>query len=70
MSEQAQENIDIVKRVLAAFKRGDTQTFLSLLSDDVDFRHPMSTEIWPWAGKRRGRAEVGESWARLAEVGV
>jgi uncharacterized protein len=66
MSEQ--ENVQLVKQVLAAFQQGDSQTFLSLLSDDVDFRHPMSTDIWPWAGRRRGRAQVAESWAGLAEV--
>lgn len=45
MSEQ--ENVEIVKRGFAAFQRGDIQAVLNLFSDDVDFRHPMSTAIWP-----------------------
>ncbi len=66
MSEQ--ENVEIVKQGFAAFQRGDIQTVLNLLSEDVDFRHPMSTAIWPWAGKRRGRAQVAEFFAGLTEV--
>jgi ketosteroid isomerase-like protein len=66
MSEQ--ENVEIIKRNYAAFQRGDMQTVLNSCSDDVDFRHPMSTAIWPWAGKRRGRAQVAEFFAGLPEV--
>ena len=66
MSEQ--ENLEIVKQFCAAFQRGDTQSALNTLSDDVDFRHPMSTAIWPWAGKRHGRTQLAESFAGLAEV--
>ncbi len=63
-----QENVEIVKRGFAAFHRGDIQTVLSLCLDDVDFRDSMPAEIWPWAGKRRGRAQVAEFYAGLAEV--
>lgn len=64
MSEQ--ENVQAIQSALAAFRRGDSQTFLSLLSEDVDFQHPMPNEIWPWAGKRRGKAEVAQAFAGLA----
>ncbi len=67
MSEQ--ENVEIVKQGYAAFQRGDIQTILNLCSDDVEIRHPMSTAIWPWAGKRRGRTQLAEFFAGLAEVG-
>ena len=66
MSEH--ENVEMVKRGYAAFARGDMQTLLNLFSDDVEFRHPMPTAIWPWAGNRRGRARVAEFFAGLAEV--
>jgi ketosteroid isomerase-like protein len=66
MSEH--ENVEMVKRGYAAFARGDMQTLLNLFSDDVEFRHPMSTAIWPWAGNRRGRAQIAEFFAGLAEV--
>jgi ketosteroid isomerase-like protein len=66
MSEQ--ENVAIVKQALAAFQRGDLQTFLKFFSDDSEFRHPMSTAIWPWAGTRRGRAQLAESAAEVVKV--
>jgi ketosteroid isomerase-like protein len=66
MSEQ--DNIELVKQGFAAFQRGDIETILNAFSDEIDFRHPMSTAIWPWAGKRRGRAQAAEFMAGLAEV--
>jgi ketosteroid isomerase-like protein len=66
MSEQ--ENVEMVQQGFAAFQRGDIQTVLNLFSDDVDFRHPISTDILPWAGKRRGREQVAEFFAGLAEL--
>ena len=62
------ENVEIIKQVFAAFQRHDLQTLLTLFTDDVDLRHPMSTAIWPWAGKCRGRAQVAEFFAGLAEA--
>src|SRR5215831_3762694 len=64
MSER--ENIQAIQRALAAFERGDSDPFFKLLSDDVDFQHPMPREIWSWAGKRRGRAEMELAFAGLA----
>jgi len=63
-----QENTEIIKHGFAAFQRGDIQGFLELLDDDVNFRHPMPTAIWPWAGHRRGRALVAEFFANLQPV--
>ena len=60
-----EENTEIVKQGLAAFQRGDIQSFLELLDDEVDFRHPMRTAIWPWAGHRRRRVQVAEFFANL-----
>jgi ketosteroid isomerase-like protein len=62
------ENTEIVKQGLAAFQRGDIQSFLELLDDEVDFRHPMRTAIWPWAGHRHGRIQVAEFFANLQPV--
>jgi len=53
-----QDNVEIVKQSFAAFQRGDIQTVLNLCTDDIEFRHPMSTAIWPWAGQHRGRAQL------------
>lgn len=63
MSEQ--DNIQIVWQLYAAFTRDDMQAALDTLSDDVDFQHPMSTAVWPWAGKLRGREQVARFFAGL-----
>ena len=66
MSEQ--QNIDLIKRAYAAFKRGDLQTLSGFVSEDLDFQHPMPQSIWPWAGKRNGRAGFAEFLQGLGEV--
>jgi ketosteroid isomerase-like protein len=58
MSEQ--DNIDLVKNAYAAFKRSDIPGLLDLLDEDLDFQHPMSQSIWPWAGHRKGRKAFAE----------
>ena len=45
MSEH--ENVAVVKQALVAFGGEDLQAFLHLFSKDAEFRHPMSTAIWP-----------------------
>lgn len=66
MSEQ--QNVELIKSAYAAFTRGDRQTLLDLFSEDLDFQHPMSQSIWPWAGKRKGRAGFAEFLAGLDET--
>ena len=61
-------NTTVVKDAYAAFSRGDIQTLLSKLADDV---------IWvavygagshvPTAGERRGKAAVAEFFKQVAE---
>ena len=63
-----QENVAIVKQALAAFGDGDLQTFLNFFSEDAEFRHPMATVIWPWAGSQRGRARIAEAAAGVTAV--
>jgi ketosteroid isomerase-like protein len=55
-----QQNVELIKSGYAAFTRGDRQTFLDFFSEDVDFQHPMSQAIWPWAGRRNSRAGFAE----------
>jgi len=65
MSEQ--ENVAIVKQALAAFQRGDLQTFLNFLR-----RYGVSSTRCPplsgVGGPRRGRAQLAESAAGVVEV--
>jgi ketosteroid isomerase-like protein len=55
-----------VQRLYAAFAQDDIQAALDTLSVDVDFEHPMSTDVWPWAGKLRSREQVARFFAGLA----
>jgi uncharacterized protein len=55
-----QQNVELIKSVYAAFTRGDLQTLLDFFSEVLDFQHPMSQTIWPWAGKRKGREGLTE----------
>jgi uncharacterized protein len=66
MSEQ--QNVELVKSGYAAFARGDRQALLDLFSEDLDLQHPMPQAIWPWAGKRKGRAGLAELTAGLYET--
>ena len=62
-----QPNVKLIKSAYAAFTRGDLQTILDLCSEDLDFQHPMPQTIWPWAGKRKGRAGLAEFMMGLGE---
>jgi ketosteroid isomerase-like protein len=53
-----QKNIEIVREFCSAFQRGDLQGVLNTLSEEIEFIHPMSTHIWPWAGKLRGHEGI------------
>ena len=65
MSEQ--ENIGVVKQAYENFKTGNIEALLGQLSDDVEWRLP-DIENVPFAGARRGRAQVAEFFSTLAEV--
>jgi uncharacterized protein len=65
MSEQ--ENTQIVRQTYANFKSGDIQALVSLLSDDVEWQLP-EIEGVPFAGQRRGREEVAQFFATLADA--
>jgi len=64
-----QDNIELTKQGYAAFARGDIQAVLKLFADDAELLQPLSAAIFPWAGTRRGRAQLAEFLAGLAEVG-
>src|SRR5881394_2774369 len=52
-----QDNTALVQKLYAAFGRGDVQTVLNHLTDDVQWRLDAPAVI-PFAGARKGRAEV------------
>jgi ketosteroid isomerase-like protein len=65
MSEQ--ENTKLVRQAYERFKSGDIQSLLNLVSDDVEWELP-NIENVPFAGKRRGREQVGEFFKSLADA--
>ena len=65
MSEQ--ENTRLVQQAYENFKGGDIQSLLGLLSDDAEWRLPEIENV-PFAGQRRGREEVAQFFATLADA--
>ncbi|HYE14510.1 MAG TPA: nuclear transport factor 2 family protein [Pyrinomonadaceae bacterium] len=63
MSEQ--DNVGVVSRAYENFKKGDIESLMGQMSEDVDWRLP-SIEKVPFSGARRGRASVGEFFSSLA----
>jgi uncharacterized protein len=62
------QNVELIKSGYAAFTRGDIQPLIELFSEDLDFQHPMPQSIWPWAGKRNGRAGFAEFIAGINDT--
>ncbi|MGH9941795.1 MAG: nuclear transport factor 2 family protein [Pyrinomonadaceae bacterium] len=56
MSER--ENVVVVEQIFASFGRGDVPAVLSALVEEVEWFIPGPPDVIPYAGMRRGRAEV------------
>ena len=61
-------NTTVVKDAYAAFSRGDIQTLLSKLADDIVWTavYGAGSHV-PTAGERRGKAAVSEFFTQVAE---
>jgi hypothetical protein len=61
-------NTKVVQEVYAAFSRGDIQTVLSKLADDIVWTavYGAGSHV-PTAGERRGRTAVAEFFKQVAE---
>jgi ketosteroid isomerase-like protein len=60
----ASPNIEIAKKAYDAFAEADLETVLSTFDDNVEFVVPGNSTI---SGTYRGKAEVTEFFAKLAE---
>ena len=49
--------------LLAAFKDGDNERLAALYHDDVDWLFHCPASVFPFAGRRRGKAEVFQGFA-------
>ncbi|MGD1092087.1 MAG: nuclear transport factor 2 family protein [Bryobacteraceae bacterium] len=63
MSEQ--QNTGLIQKVYDAFSRGDLQTILNNLTEDVDWGFEAPHTI-PYAGQRKGTAQVTKFFEALA----
>ena len=62
-------NTKVVQETYAAFSRGDIQTLLSKLADDIVWMAVYGTGSHvPTAGERRGKAAVAEFFKQVAET--
>ncbi len=60
-----QQNTALIQKVYDAFGRGDLQTIMNSLADDVEWTLE-GPEIIPFAGKRKGHAQVTKFFEALA----
>jgi uncharacterized protein len=59
-----QQNTELVANLYAAFAKGDVQTILDHCADDVEWTLE-GPEVIPFAGERKGRAQVLEFFQAL-----
>lgn len=53
----------VMDALLAAFKGGDSERLAALYHDDVDWLFHCPSSVFPFAGRRRGKAEVFQGFA-------
>ena len=64
------DNIQLIKEHFAAFGRGDIQSALSIVDDNVDWQSPVTRthpEEITWAAPRHSREEVMQFFKELAD---
>ncbi|HLJ55355.1 MAG TPA: nuclear transport factor 2 family protein [Chthonomonadaceae bacterium] len=64
MSEQA--NVQVIKDIYAAFKRGDVQGILDRLTDDVEWILHLDPVV-PWSGDYSGKARIPKFFENIAK---
>jgi ketosteroid isomerase-like protein len=60
------ENTELVRQIYEAFGRGDVPAILDALAEDVDWWFHGPATI-PFGGRRRGRDQVAQLFAAIAE---
>ena len=65
----AQQNVETIKAMYEAFGRGDVETILGLLTDDVDWSTDAAIPSAPWYGSRHGKEEVKGFFEGIAQAG-
>jgi ketosteroid isomerase-like protein len=65
----AEQNVGTIKQMYEAFGRGDVETILGLLTDDVDWSTDAAIESAPWYGPRHGKDGVRSFFEGIASAG-
>jgi ketosteroid isomerase-like protein len=60
-------NVATVQAIYECFGRGDVDGILARLSEDVEWEHDWGAPPLKWYAPRRGRAEVPQFFAALAD---
>jgi ketosteroid isomerase-like protein len=68
MSEAEEKNLALVQSLYMAFARGDVQTLLAALTDDVEWILPGPPDVIPFAGVHRGPQAVLRYFVVLNET--
>jgi ketosteroid isomerase-like protein len=61
------QNLELAKSGYEAFQRGDLEGALAPLADDIEWVVPGRSSV---SGTYRGKQEVADYWAKLAEKGL
>jgi ketosteroid isomerase-like protein len=62
-----QENAALVRKLYDSFSRGEIETILNNVAEDVDWNSPGPESI-PYCGRRKGRSQVREFFAQLQNL--
>jgi hypothetical protein len=62
----AEQNVDTIKNLYEAFGRGDVQTIMDNLTDDVDWSADVAGSVAPWHGRKEGKAAVPSFFEGIA----
>jgi ketosteroid isomerase-like protein len=65
----AEQNIETIKAMYEAFGRGDVDTCVDLVTDDVDWSTDAATESAPWYGHKHGKAGVRSFFEGIGQTG-
>ena len=64
----AEDNIKTVQTLYEAFGRGDVQTIVDNLTDDIDWGAEAASTAAPWYGIRKGKDAVGAFFTDLGSA--
>jgi hypothetical protein len=68
MTQQQQQNIDLVKGAYADFGSGNIPAILDRLDDGVTWESPAPADVVPFGGFRRGKSEVAQFFKALGQT--